>query len=330
MRRLILSLGIIAILIVGAQLTMNVQPYFEEHFGDCGECHNTPAIAWNESNSAATLLVDGIDDDAVWGDMHNTMYAPASPPHGVEGDEHFQFVRVKISQNDTHLFVIARWADTNGLVDGSDSRTGTRDMFSMIWNINQDDFSLDMWGGAMRSAESGKKLDQVVWIPTAAETGKNGTTGKTGVAGKTYDEAYTSVGKTTDTTNDWTAAALMKGSSYSPNTYYYVEMIRPLKTADGDDDVQFKYDGYYGFAMAYWNQTSGASHFVTYEQFVWVHGADGADPTGTVTVKETVTVDGTTTTTITDSKSEAPFASLFAVLGLFSIGLAVALIRRRK
>ncbi len=330
MRRLILSLGIIAILIVGAQLSLNVKPYFVEHFGDCGECHNYPIMAWNASNTAATLMVDGVDNDTVWEEMHNTMYAPASPPGGPGDDEHFSFIRVKISQNSTHLFVLARWADTNGLVNGSDSRTGTRDMFAMIWNINQDDFSLDMWGGVMRSAEAGKKLDLMVWIPAASETGKNYTYGKLGVAGKTYDESLTSVGKTTDTTNDWTAGALTKGSSYSSNVYYYLELVRPLVTADGDDDVQFKYDGYHGFAMAYWNQTSGASHFVTYEQYVWIHGTDGVNPDDISTTISTVAGADVTTTITTTETDESPFNSLFAVFGLFSIGLAVVLIRRRK
>ena len=69
MKRITLSIGIIAILVIGAQLTMNVQPYYSEHFGDCGECHNTPAVAWNASNADAIVVADGEDDESVWVDL---------------------------------------------------------------------------------------------------------------------------------------------------------------------------------------------------------------------------------------------------------------------
>ncbi len=350
MKRITISIVIIAILALGAQHATNVQPYFSENFGDCGLCHNTPAMAWNASNAYNSIIVDGFDDDSVWGDTGNTMYAPVSPPNGPGLNEFFPFIKTRISQNTSHLFVVVRWVSDEGFVNGSDSRVGVRDMFAMIWNVNQKDFTLDMWQGNMKSADEGTMLDQFVWIPTASETGKNSTNGgEVSVFGRTYDEAYTDIGKTTDDTNDWVAGARL-GYGHG-SEYYYLEMVRPLVTVDGTDDVQFKYDGYYGFAMAYWNQTMGDNHFVTYEQYVWIHGVDGINPadinevtvtvisddvtvteisTEMVTASVTTTESETITEVSTSDNANLPLNGLFGALGVFCIGLVTTFIRRRK
>ncbi len=313
---------------LGAQLTMNVQPYFHSRWSDCGECHNTPAMAYNASNVNAIITLDGNETEDFWSDVGNTMYAPASPLNGPGDGEHFALIRARISQNDTHLFVSVRVPSDDGKVNGSDVRAGVdRDMFAMIWNIDHDDMVQDWWGN-MKSNEEGKSLDQVVWIPKASETGTiDDAEGLNGVEGKFYDEAYTDVGKTTDDTNDWSGAAIFTTSH--GHTDYYIEMTRPLMTADSKEDVQFQYDGYYQFMMAFWNQTKGINHWVTYEQYVWVAGVDGVNPADISIVTETTTAAAPAAVTETTTKTESPFNGLFAMFGLFSVGLAVALRRRR-
>jgi len=328
-KRITLTIGIIALLAIGAQQTMNVKPYYRSSFGDCGRCHNTPAMAYNASNADALITLDGNETEDFWGDMGNTMYIPISPLNGPGDDEHFGFVRARISQNSTHLFAIFRAPSDDARVNGSDSRSGDRDAFALLWNVNQDNFNLNMFDG-MKSAEEGKMIDNIMWIPTLDETGTiDDAAGLDGVEGTVYDEAYTDVGRTTDDTNDWNVAALFQTSH--GHTDYYIEMVRPLVTADGTDDVQFQYDGYYGFAVAVWNQTSLGDHWVSYEQYVWVSGVDGVNPADIVEVTITEAGDDVTITEAGETVTEdSPFDMLFAFFGLFSVGLTVTLLRRRK
>ena len=127
-------------MLVGAQLTTNVEPYFNSRWNDCGECHNHPAMAYNASNANALITLDGNETEAFWDDVGNTMYVPASPLGGPGDDEHFGFIRTRISQNSTHLFIMVRVPSDDAAVNGSDVRAGVdRDMFAMIWNVDHED-----------------------------------------------------------------------------------------------------------------------------------------------------------------------------------------------
>ncbi|MHA2168442.1 MAG: hypothetical protein ACXAB7_00890 [Candidatus Kariarchaeaceae archaeon] len=363
MKRLTLTLGIIAILALGAQLSYNVNSFPGFHGGSqCGICHNEPMTAWDVANANVMIDVDGIDTEAIWGDNDDTnMYIPLGGPFGFKDSytdvngtniEVPYFARLKVSQNSTHIFFYVRLHDNS--VEGGDIQAALSDKFAMLFNIDQEEFTLPAaypWGWANMGstvADQGSQ-DLVVWSPDAAADGaESGLTWNTSlypldvldgdapvagwedrvsVTSNVWDSAY---GGTGTDTNDWTVGAYYGNQGEHYEVDYGIELVRPLETADSKD-VQFKYDGLYEFAIARWNNSNSKDHYVSFEHAIWVKGTSGVDPSlipDPVTVEKTV--DGTTTTTITESKSDSPFNTLFGLFGMVSVGLAVIFVRRKK
>jgi hypothetical protein len=357
-RRLTLTLGIIAILALGAQLSYNVNSFPGFHGGtQCGICHNEPAVAWDPANADVDIVVDGNDTEALWEYTNDTlMYIPLGSAFGfAEVDENGTevpfFARFKVSQNSTHIFFYVRVHDTS--VEGADIQSGLSDKFSILFNIDQDEFMLPAaypWGWAnMGSAVADQgSHDVVVWSPDLAATGaESGLTWNTSlypldvldgdppvagweeqvaITGKTWDTAY---GGTGTDTNQWTAGAIYGNIEEHYEVDYAIELARPLVTADAKD-VQFKYDGLYEFAIAYWDDANSKDHIVSFEHAVWVKGTEGVNP-DLIPDPVTSTVTETETETETETSTEdSPFNMLFGVFGVVSVGLAVVLIRRKK
>ncbi|MHA2027760.1 MAG: hypothetical protein ACW99Q_00105, partial [Candidatus Kariarchaeaceae archaeon] len=66
MKRLTLTLGIIAILALGAQISYNVNSFPGFHGGSqCGICHNEPMSTWDDANKDVDIVADGEDTEAV-------------------------------------------------------------------------------------------------------------------------------------------------------------------------------------------------------------------------------------------------------------------------
>jgi hypothetical protein len=343
---------------------MQVKPYYATHFqgyGTCNACHSEPLTAWNASYANTNIVLDGLEDDPFWGgpNQFNTLYVPISPLGGGE----FEFFKMRWSQNLTHLFIMARVVDNT--VEGSDVLVNSvSDMAAIMFNINQTGgFNEGEFWNGMALDQPNSYVDMVTWKPTAAEDGNHNETKDGVVTGKVWDEYYSSNGRGQDT-NNWSWAA---HRSYARGHWYqYLEMARPLDTGE-DTDVDFKYDGYYSFGVAHWNNSVAANHAISFEHAVWIHGTDGADPTGisatnyidetvtfpvyeateyvtetktewdfeteTVEEKETVIVVGdeitvTNVEEVTSAKSDAPINLLFAFFGIVCIG-AVFYRRRR-
>lgn len=311
----------------------------------CGICHNEPAVAWNPAYASESIVVDGNTTEAVWAEADdNNMYIPIASGFGFGGSytdvngtdiEVPYFVKFQVSQNSSHIFFNARLEDVDG-VQGDDSRYADADAFALIFNINMDEFALPRaWEPMASAVATDGSQDVVFWQPTTAATGVsdalwNATSDEydsaIAVPSAVYDGAYGA----TEGSQDWSAGAIHGYIADHYETHYSVEMSRPLVTGDAGD-VQFQYDGYYEFALAYWNDTKGAGHWVSFEHTLWVHGADGAMPLD----KITVTADGVTVTeagadvTVTETE-ESPLSLFASLFGLFTISMAVMVFRRKE
>ncbi|MCE7734964.1 MAG: hypothetical protein GPJ54_08815 [Candidatus Heimdallarchaeota archaeon] len=349
MKRITLSLGLIAVMVLGVQLSFNSTSFPGFHGGSqCGICHNEPAIAWNSSLADLDLTLDGNGTEAFWDDNDDhLMYIPLGTTFGFPAGEE-QFVRFMVGQNSTHFFMYARIADLT--INGSDTRTADADAFAVMFNIDMPEFKLPSaapafgpdptasWSPMSEALGDGGTNDVVMWQPSAAaddtqgtydpaiDDGDGGFTSQYSVDGNVWDLNY---GGTFNENQDWSAEATHGyiGAHYTGD--YAIEFSRALVTDDAND-AQFKYDGYYEFAIAYWNASSGSQHWVSFEHTIWIHGADGAEPLDTIT--ETVTEDAVTVTAdpVTETKTEdAPFNSLLSFFGLITISLAVMVYRKR-
>jgi hypothetical protein len=279
------------------------------------------------------------------------------------------YVLVKFAQNTTHLFVYIDWEDVQ--IEGSDSqRYSNADGVAILWNAHPGEYDLkDGWFGGMKTDNAGESVDVWAWKAAAADVGKdtplNLTAGdSTPLVGNTYDTSFDNAGwnDTGDSSQDVSTGAAWGNLASHHEENYGVEFSRPLVTADNDgSDVQFDQHGYYEFAIALWNGTSGSSHIMSFEHSVFVYGActSGCDATNyvtaatigatqytyqTVTTVESTTVPTTVPTTeyvpttivnnntIVETSTEAgtPLNAWMFVISLFSMGVMVRLISKKK
>jgi hypothetical protein len=358
-KRITLSLGIIALMVLGVQMSFNTTSFPGFHSGaQCGICHNEPAVAWNESYASEAITLDGDMTEPFWAEADdNNMYVPLGQAFGFEGNfvddngtdhEVPLFVSMRFAQNSSHLFIRARIQDNTQTGSTTYNAAGT-DGFAILWNINQAEFKLpdatpnfgpgndwDNWMSMDGDNLDGGKQDLVYFSPSLSgesDASYNVTSGgydnNTQLTTSVWDKNY---GGTASESEDWSAGAFHgKENTRSDNGYYSIELTRPLVT-DDENDVQFTYDGYYEFAVAAWNDTKGAAHSASFEHTIWVHGDLGAMPLDTITVTApgtTVTAPGTTDTT-TSVSTESPWNSLLSIFGLITMSLAVMVYRKRK
>jgi hypothetical protein len=307
---------------------------------DCSLCHNEPATAYNSSFVDADITLDGLPNEEFWGDSnhYNTMEFPMASTFG---STHI-FVLVKFAQNSTHFFMWIDWEDTT--INGTDTmRYSTADGVAVLWNAHPGEYDLkDGWFGGMETDNPGEEVDTWVYKPAAADTGKQST------IDLNAGETYTLTGEGLDTMFDeggWdddldTTQDLSFGSSWGNITdrheeNYGIEFSRPLVT-DDPGDVQFDKIGYYEFAIAIWNASSGSSHIMSFEHSVFVYGDCDTDcdiPAGGLTVISyvpTTEVSVVPTTEVTTKTESAPINMYFVLISLFSVAALVRLVPRRK
>jgi hypothetical protein len=303
-------------MVLGAQISFTTTSFPGFHGGtQCGICHNEPAVAWNPQYADESITLDGEATEVFWTlEDDRVMYIPIVTGFGFAQNyidengteiEVRNYVRLQVAQNATHIFFYVRLYDL--MVEGSDTYNAAgADGFALLFNIDQDEFKLpdaqgnfgsgnpwDNWEPMDGDNLEGGRQDLVFWQPQASATGIsdplwNATSGEfddnTPVPGYVWDKNY---GGTLVESSDWQAGAIHGNIANHYENDYAIELVRLLVTED-DNDVQFTYDGYYEFAVAYWNASNGAAHWVSFEHTLWVHGAYGFNPEGYVTYTETV------------------------------------------
>jgi hypothetical protein len=320
---------------MGVQVSylVNSFPGFHSN-GECAVCHNEPLTAYNSSYANSQITLDGNMDEDFWSgeDIGSQLRLPVGTTFGGV----HAFISVTFAQNSTHLFTVIEWEDYN--ITGSDSqRYSAADGISVMWNVNMDNMD-DAYFSGMKTQNAGEIVDVWVWKPTAAETGLESgvnTTAeeKISLTGNIYDTSFDDGGWAD---GDEATEDVMTGASWGfqaehAENNYVVEFARPLVTGDARD-IQFDKIGYFDFALAWYNASSGSSHAVSFQHSVWVQGVcTGAacyDPLYVETTTMTETADPVTETE-TSVSTESPISPVWIIMGLFAVGIPVFFNRRK-
>lgn len=349
-KRVTIAISAMLILAAAVQISFIVDSFPGFHSSsDCALCHNEPATAWNASYVDSSITLDGMATESFWGDSntHNTMEYPMATTFG---STHI-YLQVKFSQNATHLFVRMQWEDP--LVNGTDTLFGEKaDGVAILWNMQPGVYEMkDGWFGGMKTDHANESVDLWMWRPAASDQGAETTVNTTAtehatITGGIKDTMFSNTG--IDNSND-TSQDVSYGSSWGymdshATSDYGVEFARPLVTNDAGD-VQFDKIGYYDFAIALWNGTSGGNHIMSFEHHVWVYGECSSNcdipqyitagtivGTATHYVPTTATVDNSKNVTITETstKSSSPVNFVVVLTTMMSFAVIVQLVKRRK
>jgi hypothetical protein len=278
------------------------------------------------------ITLDGDLTEEFW--TANTWGRQARIPVGTTFGGVLEFVSITFAQNSTHIFVYADWADFGG-VNGTDSKKfSDSDGIVIMWNINIDNMPDEYFDG-MKTKEAGDMVDVWIWKPAASQNGLSDALNTTNeekmdVVGKLYDTSFDDGGWASDSdeTTDVQAAATWGFQEEHAENNYVVEFARPLVTDDAND-VQFDQYGYFDFAIALYNESSGSSHAVSFQHSVWVQGVcDGADCYDPLYVDVSTTTVTPAAVTETSVSTESPFPGLWVLFAMFSIGIPVYFKRR--
>jgi hypothetical protein len=294
-------------------MTANSFPGFHGN-GDCALCHNEPVSAYHENYSSSAITLDGLKTEAFWDETYGrrAMVPVASTFGGVH-----EFITVIFAQNSSHLFVSFSWADPTS-TGNSLERNGAADGVALIWNVNGDNFNDAYFSGMKHNGGDGSLADSWVW-KAGSTMAMNSTS-----AGKIYDNAFDDRGWVDDdATQDVKAFAKYGYIESHAEQNYFVEMVRPLETSDSYD-IQFDETGYYTFAIAVFNDTSGIGHYMGFTHEVYVYNGEPVTETTVVTETESVT----NTVNITETKSDTPVQLGAFMISIFAISVIV--IRKRK
>jgi hypothetical protein len=315
--------------------------------GECSLCHNEPATAYNASYADAQITLDGLPNEEFWSESnyYNTMEMPMG---NTFGGVHI-FVMMKFAQNATHLFVYMDWYDNT--INGTTSqRFNAADGVAILWNAHPGEYDMkEGWFSGMKTENAGESIDTWVWKANTADEGKeiesvtNATAGEnTPLTGNVWDTSFDNAGwnDSGDVTQDVSAGASWGNLGSHHESNYGVEFARKLTTSDNTgSDVQFDKIGYYEFAVALYNESSGSSHIVSFEHQLYVYGDCTTDCDIPVVFTEVVTtevevpttvVNNVTITDVTTSTESAPLNAWMIIVSLFSMGVLVNLISRKR
>jgi hypothetical protein len=337
MKRSMLAIGIILLLALGAQLTLQFSDSLPGFRGgsDCTWCHNDPATAYNPAFADATIDLDGRATESYWSDYQ---YRRMTVFVDVE-----VYITLVFTQNETHLFGMAQWNDPT--VEGTDQMMYMpADGFSLVWNINMTDFTANYPTG-MKTKNAGEAADLWLWKASAdshnAHVGLNTSAGANEYAvitGDMQNLAFNNVGYV-DATAGYTldANATWGYQSTRARSHYTLEFVRPLVT-DNVNDVQFDESRYYDFAVAMFYNSSGADHLSSFELSLFVKATgdtenDFINHPVIVQERQTLTEYHTDVVTeqvnVTVTEQEATF-QLFSVIVFAAMIPIIALVRRRN
>lgn len=301
---------------------------------DCALCHNEPVSAYNSSYADSTITLDGQENEVFW---QNAFYRSMEIPVGNYRGAEEQFISVTFAQNSTHLFMYISWSDVQ--VDGKDSaRFGGNDGFAVMWNTNNSQRINEDYFAGMKTSSPDEVVD--TWVVKTAANGETqaaavdiagGQTGSidTVILDTNFDDGgWNDAG---DTAQNVYAAEIWGNMSSHATHNYGLEIARPLVTND-PGDVQFDQIGYYEFAIAIYNGTSGEDHLISFVHQVFVYGECDTDCVQPVVVTEyypEVTTEVSVETSVSTSTKNAPISFMPILFGLMAVTLTVAVYRKK-
>ena len=314
-RKINTLIGLVVVFALIAQIGMTVNSNPGYHSGaQCGECHNEPATAIFDGYATSTLTLDGNGTEAYWEDY--TGRRNMLPVAGNFGADRMMF-EIIFAQNSTHLFMYME-IDTHL---GYALNNGTAwDGVSIMWGIDSDELNFNMEDGMV--LEDGS-ADLWYWKPATTDDGKFNQT----LDGSIKDWAIDDGGwdKSEDDTDVMQAAGYRYQMAHGHMaSWYTIELVRPLTTAETTHDVQFVENKFYDYSVAVWMEAeNGKDHLMGFSHQVYVEG--GVDPALT-----TVEVTANETVTLTETKSETPLAIGFFFVSLLSTVAIMAITKKRN